>query len=52
MVSDVHFPSFEALCGRNDDNSQPSAAGYFAADADNARPKVWRELGVTGVGEL
>jgi ribonuclease H2 subunit A len=37
---------------RTDDAAQPSAAGWFSADADNARPKMWRDLGVSGVGEL
>jgi ribonuclease H2 subunit A len=37
---------------RTDDQAQPSAASWFGADADSGRPKVWRELGVAGVGEL
>ncbi|OCF44669.1 ribonuclease HII [Kwoniella heveanensis CBS 569] len=39
-------------CKWTDDTSQPSAASWFGADADNGRPKMWRDLGVSGVGEL
>ncbi|KAK8853264.1 ribonuclease HII [Kwoniella newhampshirensis] len=39
-------------CKWIDDQAQTSAASWFGADADNGRPKVWRDLGVTGVGEL
>ncbi|KAK6909366.1 hypothetical protein I203_103383 [Kwoniella mangroviensis CBS 8507] len=39
-------------CKWIDDNSQPSALSYFRADNDNAKPKVWKDLGVSGVGEL
>ncbi|WWD03694.1 ribonuclease HII [Kwoniella europaea PYCC6329] len=39
-------------CKWIDDNSQPSALSYFSADNDNAKPKVWKDLGVSGVGEL
>ncbi|EAL19140.1 hypothetical protein CNBH2390 [Cryptococcus deneoformans B-3501A] len=35
-----------------DDTTQRSAANWFAADADNERPKVWRDLGISSVGEL
>ena len=37
---------------RIDDQSQPSAASWFAGDADNGRPKIWRDIGISGVGEL
>lgn len=40
------------LTSRIDEVAQPSAASWFGADADTGRPKVWRELGVSGVGEL
>ncbi|WVQ84651.1 ribonuclease HII [Cryptococcus sp. DSM 104549] len=39
-------------CKWADDTAQLSAASWFGADADSGRPKVWRELGVSGVGEL
>lgn len=39
-------------CKWNDDNQQASAKSWFAADADNGRPKMWRDIGVAGVGEL
>ena len=39
------------LC-RNDDIAQPSAAAYFGTDADNGKPKLWKDIGVSGVGEL
>ncbi|WVR07635.1 ribonuclease HII [Kwoniella sp. DSM 27419] len=39
-------------CKWIDDNANPSAASWFGADADNGRPKVWRDLGVSSVGEL
>ncbi|WRT70178.1 ribonuclease HII [Kwoniella shivajii] len=39
-------------CKWIDDNTQPSTAGWFGADADNGRPKIWRDIGVSGVGEL
>ncbi|WWD19681.1 ribonuclease HII [Kwoniella shandongensis] len=39
-------------CKWIDDQSQPSAASWFGAEADTGRPKVWRDLGATGVGEL
>ncbi|OXB35382.1 ribonuclease HII [Cryptococcus neoformans] len=35
-----------------DDTTQRSGANWFSADADNERPKVWRDLGVSSVGEL
>jgi ribonuclease H2 subunit A len=38
-------------CKWNDDNQQPSAKSWFNGD-DTGRPKVWRDLGVSGVGEL
>jgi ribonuclease H2 subunit A len=38
-------------CKWNDDNAQASAKSWFNGD-DTGRPKVWRDLGVTGVGEL
>lgn len=38
-------------CQWADDVAQPSAAAYFAGD-DKGRPKLWRDLGVSGVGEL
>jgi len=31
--------------------SQPSAAAYFG-DADKGRPKMWRDLGISALGEL
>lgn len=37
---------------RIDDTTQRSAANWFSAEADNERPKVWRDLGVSSVGEL
>ncbi|ODN94706.1 ribonuclease HII [Cryptococcus wingfieldii CBS 7118] len=37
---------------RVDDTTQPSASSWFGADADNGRPKVWRDVGISGVGEL
>jgi len=40
------------LTSRIDEVAQPSAASWFGADADTGRPKVWRELGISGVGEL
>ncbi|WOO81887.1 Ribonuclease H2 subunit A [Vanrija pseudolonga] len=41
-----------APCAWADDVTQPSAASYFNADADRGQPKVWRQLGVSSVGEL
>lgn len=38
-------------CRWNDDTSQPSAMSYFG-DADSGRPKMWKDLGVSGVGDL
>lgn len=38
-------------CQWADDVSQPSAAAYFTGE-DKGRPKLWRDLGVSGVGEL
>ncbi|KGB76916.1 ribonuclease HII [Cryptococcus deuterogattii 99/473] len=35
-----------------DDTTQRSAANWFSAGTDNERPKVWRDLGVSSVGEL
>ena len=40
------------LMVRIDDNAQSNAMSWFGADADNGRPKVWRDVGVSGVGEL
>lgn len=40
------------LIFRIDDIAQPSAASWFGSEADTGRPKVWREIGVSGVGEL
>ncbi|WWC72063.1 uncharacterized protein I206_106023 [Kwoniella pini CBS 10737] len=39
-------------CKWIDDDSQPSASSYFNPDNDNAKPKIWKDLGVSGVGEL
>ncbi|WWC91754.1 uncharacterized protein L201_006701 [Kwoniella dendrophila CBS 6074] len=39
-------------CRWIDDNTQPSAVNYFSADADNAKPKLWKDVGISGVGEL
>lgn len=41
-----------APCAWADDVTQPSAASYFNADVDRGQPKVWRQLGVSSVGEL
>lgn len=40
-------------CAWADDaqQQQPSAAAYFSGD-DKGRPKLWRDLGLAGVGEL
>lgn len=37
---------------RIDDTTQRSTANWFSAGTDNERPKVWRDLGVSSVGEL
>ncbi|ORY33444.1 ribonuclease H-like domain-containing protein [Naematelia encephala] len=39
-------------CKWIDDNAQPSASSWFGSDADPGKPKMWRDLGVSGVGEL
>ncbi|WWC64531.1 ribonuclease HII [Kwoniella dejecticola CBS 10117] len=39
-------------CKWIDDDSQPSALSYFNPDNDNAKPKIWKDLGISGVGEL
>ncbi|CAK9782406.1 ribonuclease H-like protein [Cutaneotrichosporon oleaginosum] len=40
-----------ATCVWADDDQQPSAKAYFA-DTDKGRPKMWRDLGISAVGEL
>lgn len=42
-----------ATCQWADDitQAQPSAMAYFA-DNDKGRPKMWRDLGISAVGEL
>ncbi|CAD6567240.1 MAG: hypothetical protein TREMPRED_003427 [Tremellales sp. Tagirdzhanova-0007] len=34
------------------DNDQASATSWFGDDTDRRRPKIWRDLGAVGVGEL
>jgi ribonuclease H2 subunit A len=40
-----------SACAWADDVQQPSAKAYFT-DTDKGRPKLWRDLGVSAVGEL
>ncbi|KAK4685520.1 ribonuclease H2 subunit A, partial [Tremellales sp. Uapishka_1] len=39
-------------CKWIDDVDQPSAKNYFSSGSDNGRPKIFRDLGISGVGEL
>jgi hypothetical protein len=35
-----------------DDAATQNTLKFFDAGADNARPKLWKELGLASVGEL
>ncbi|WVN86487.1 ribonuclease HII [Cryptococcus depauperatus CBS 7841] len=39
-------------CRWIDEADQKSAINYYSIDADNGKPKIWRDLGITTVGEL